>query len=157
MGSPKGVSSFHPTIAAASINASSLAIMNASVTMTGVVCAVAVARTTSGELILNPGTDQLASSTASGCFAFVFTAAELPNDRLHASEVWSNWQSSLGFDVAEMFGARELAQQGAGQIWELMKESVRTVGERGSDDLEVKVETTVRPPEDGDDGDKMES
>ena len=156
MGSSKGISSFHPTIAAASINASSLAMMNASVTMKGVVCAIAVARTTSGELILNPGTDQLASSTASGCFAFIFTAAELSNDRLHASEVWSNWQSSLGFDVAEVFGARKLAQQGARQIWELMKESVRSVGERESDDVELKAETTARPPE-GDDEDKMES
>lgn len=156
VGSPKMMPSLHPGIAAASINASSLALMNASVTMKGVVCAVAVARTSSEELILNPSTDQLASSTASGCFAFIFTAAELSNDPLHVSEVWSNWQSSLGFDVTEMFGARELAQQGARHIWELMKESVRSVGARRSDDGEVKAEVADRLPEDRGDEDKME-
>lgn len=156
VGSPKVISSLHPGIAAASINASSLALMNASVTMKGVVCAAAVARTSSEELILNPSADQLASSTASGCFAFIFTAAESPNDRLHVSEVWSNWQSSLGFDVTEMFGARELAQQGARHIWELMKESVRSVGVHRTNDAEVKAEVTDRPPEDGGDEDKME-
>lgn len=156
VGSPKVMPSLHPGIAAASINASSLALMNASVTMKGVVCAAAVARTSSEELILNPSTDQLASSTASGCFAFIFTAAESPDDQLHVSEVWSNWQSSLGFDVTEMFGARELAQQGARHIWGLMKESVKSVGVNGSDDVEVKAVVTDRPPEDGGDGDKME-
>ena len=156
VGSPKVIPSLHPGIAAASINASSLALMNASITMKGVVCAVAVARTSSEELILNPSADQLASSTAAGCFAFIFTAAELSGDRLHVSEVWSNWQSSLGFDVTEMFGARELAQQGARHIWELMKESVRSVGVRRSGDVEVKAEVTDRLPEDGGDEDKME-
>ena len=155
-GSPKTIPSFHHGIAAASINASSLALMNASVTMKGVVCAVAVARTGSEELILNPGADQLASSTASGCFAFIFTAAESSDDRLHVSEVWSNWQSSLGFDVTEMFGARELAQRGARHVWELMKESVRSAGVRRSGDVEAKVEVTDRPPEGGGDEGKME-
>lgn len=130
--------------------------MNASVPMKGVVCAVAAARTSSEEFILNPTADQLVSSTGSGCFAFIFTAAELSNDRLHVSEVWSNWQSSLGFDVAEMFGARELAQQGAGHIWELMKESIGSVGIRRSDDGEVEAEPAGRLPGDGGDEDKME-
>ena len=156
MGSPKTIPALHPGIAAASINASSLALMNASVPMKGVVCAVTVARTSSKELILSPNTDQLASSTASGCFAFIFTAAELSTDRLHVSEVWSNWQSSLGFDVTEMFGARELAQQGARHIWELMKESVGSDGVRRSHDVEVKADITDRRPEDGGDEDKME-
>ncbi|KAF9787748.1 ribosomal protein S5 domain 2-type protein [Thelephora terrestris] len=156
VGSPKAIPSLHPGTAAASINASSLALMNASVAMEGVVCAVAIARTSSKDLILNPTADQLVSSTASGCFAFIFTTAELSNDRLHASEVWSNWQSSLGFDVAEMFGARELAQQGARHVWELMKESIGSVGVRRSDDGEVKAESTGRLPGDGGDEDKME-
>ena len=130
--------------------------MNASVSMKGVVCAVAVARGCSGELILNPTEDQLASSTASGCFAFIFTAAELPKDQLHTSEVWSNWQSSHGFDVTEVFGARELAQRGAGRVWQSMKESVGSVGVRGSDDCGAKAEVTDRPPEGGGDEDKME-
>ena len=152
--SPKGIPSLHPGIAAASINASSLALMNAAVPMKGVVCAVAVARASSEKLVLNPTGDQLASSTASGCFAFIFTAVESPDNRLHASEVWSNWQSSLGFDVAEMFAARDLAQQGARHVWELMKESVRpSVGVHRPD---VEAEVTDRPPEAGDDGDKME-
>lgn len=156
VGPPKAIPSLHPGIAAASINASSLALMNASVPMKGVVCAVAVARTSSEEFILNPTADQLVSSTGSGCFAFIFTAAELSNDRLHVSEVWSNWQSSLGFDVAEMFGARELAQQGAGHIWELMKESIGSVGIRRSDDGEVEAEPAGRLPGDGGDEEKME-
>ena len=124
--------------------------------MKGVVCAVAVARASSEELVLNPTTDQLASSTASGCFAFIFTTAELSNDQLHILEVWSNWQSPLGFDVTEMFGARELAKQGARNVWELMKESVGSVGVRRSEDVEAKVEAADRLPEDGGDADKME-
>ncbi|KAF9652798.1 hypothetical protein BDM02DRAFT_3108935 [Thelephora ganbajun] len=156
VGSPKAIPSFHPGIAAASINASSLALMNASVIMKGVVCAVAVARTSSGELILNPTTDQLASSTASGCFAFILAAAESSSDRLHVSEVWSNWQSSLGFDVTEMFEAREMAQQGARNVWGLMKESVGSVGVDRSGDGEVEVEVADRLAEGGGDEDKME-
>ena len=153
VGSPKGVPSLHPGIAAASINASSLALMNASVSMKGVVCAVAVARGSPEQLILNPATDQLETSTASGCFAFIFTAAESPNDRMHVSEVWSNWQSSLGFDVAELVVARDLAQQGARHVWELMKESVGTVRANTSD---IETGVTDRQPEDGGDEDKME-
>jgi len=130
--------------------------MNASISMKGVACAVSVARTISEEMILNPTTDQLASSTASGCFAFVFTAAELSTDRLHVLEVWSNWQSSHGFDVAEMFEARELAQQGARHVWELMKESVRSVGVLGHDGVGVKIEVADRLPEGGGDEDKMD-
>ena len=151
--SPKGVPSLHPGIAAASINAASLALMNASVSMKGVVCAVAVARASSEQPILNPTTDQLAGSTASGCFAFIFTAAESPNNRLDVSEVWSNWQSSLGFDVAEMVVARDLALQGARHVWELMKESVGSVGART---LDIETGVADRQPEDGGDEDKME-
>lgn len=156
VGFPKTIPSLHPGIAAASINAASLALMNASVTMKGVVCAVAVARTSSEGLVLNPTADQLASATGLGCFAFIFTAAALSNDRLHVSEVWSNWQSSVGFDITEMFGARELAQQGARRIWEFMKESVGSVGVRRFDDVEVKADITDRLSEDGGNEDKME-
>lgn len=156
MGSPKVVPSLHPGIAAASINASSLALMNASVAMKGVVCAAAVARTGSGELILNPTGDQLVPSTASGCFAFISTGAVSSNDQLHVSEVWSSWQSSLRFDAEEMLRARELAQQGAMHVRELMKESIRSVGVRSSDDVEVKAESTDHPTGDGGDEDKME-
>ena len=148
--------SLHPGIAAASINASSLALMNASVAMKGVVCAVAVAQTNSEGLVLNPTTDQLVSSTASGCFAFMFTAADRSKDELHLSEVWSNWQSSLGFDVSEMSGARELAEQGARHVWGLMKESVGSVGTRRDEGVEVEAESTDRPSGDGGDEDKME-
>ena len=156
VGSPKTIPPLHPGIAAASINASSLALMNASVAMKGVVCAVAVARTSSKGFILNPTRDQLVSSTASGCFAFIFTGAGLSNDQLRVSEVWSNWQSSLRFDAKEMFGARELAQQGAGHVWELMKESIGSFGVPSSDDVEVKAESTDRLTGDGGDEDKME-
>lgn len=155
-GLPKAIPSLHPGIAAASINASSLALMNASVSMKGVVCAVAVARGRAEGLILNPTADQLVSSTASGCFAFIFTAAESPKNQLHTSEVWSNWQSSLGFDVTEAFGARELAQRGAGRVWELMKESVGSIQVRRSDDGGAKTEAPDRLPEDEGHGDKME-
>jgi exosome complex component RRP46 len=148
-GSPTVIAPLHPGIAAASINASSLALMNASVPMKGIVCAVAVARASSEELVLNPTTDQLASSTTSGCFAFIFTAAGVSNDQLHVLEVWSNWQSSLGFDVAEMAGARELAQQGARQVWELMKESIGSVEVRKVDDGEVRADVADRVADDG--------
>ena len=124
--------------------------------MKGVVCAVAVAQTGSGELILNPTGDQLVLSTASGCFAFIFAGAGLSNDHQDVSEVWSNWQSSLRFDAKEVFGARELAQQGARDVWELMKESIGSVGIRGSNDVEVKAEAADRLTGDGGDEDKME-
>ena len=155
-GSPKVIPPLHPGIAAASINASSLALMNASVAMKGVICAVAVAQTNSEELILNPTADQLVSSTGSGCFAFIFTGVGSSNDELHVSEVWSNWQSSLRFDIKEVFGARELAQQGARDVWKLMKESIGSVGALGSDDVEIKAEPTDRRTRDGGDEDKME-
>jgi exosome complex component RRP46 len=156
IGSPKAIPSFHPGIAAASINASSLALMNASVAMKGVVCAVAVARIGSEELVLNPTRDQLALSKASGCFAFIFAGAELSTDQSHVSEVWSNWQSSLRFGAKEVFGARELARRGAYDVWKLMKESIRSVGGRSSDDVEVKAETADRLTGDGGDEEKME-
>jgi len=130
--------------------------MNASVPMKGVVCAVAIARTSSEGLILNPTTDQLASSTASGCFAFIFTAAESSDDSLLVSQVWSNWQSSLGFGITDMLGAQELAKQGARHLWELMKESVGSVGVRRSGDGEVEAEPADRLSGDGDSEEKME-
>lgn len=156
MGPPEAIPSLHPGIAAASINASSLALMNASVAMKGVVCAVAVAQTTPGGLILNPTGDKLVSSTASGCFAFIFTSLGPSNDQLHASEVWSNWRSSFRFDAEEVFGARELARRGARRVWELMKENIESVGVRGSDDVGVKAESTDHLTGDGGDEDKME-
>lgn len=156
IGSLKVAPSLHPGMAAASINASSLALMNASVPMKGVVCASTIARMGSAELILNPTGDQLVSSTASGCFAFIFTGVGSSNNQLHVSEVWSNWRSPLGFDAEEMFEARELAQRGARGVWELMKESIGSVGVRSSDDVEVKAESTDRLTGDGGDEDEME-
>ena len=55
-----------------------------------------------------------------------------------------------------MFGARELAQRGAERVWQSMKESVGSVEVRGSDDCGAKAEVTDRPPEGGDNEDKME-
>jgi len=111
------------------INASTLALLNAAVPMRGVVCAVSVAHLSSpASLVLDPTDDQISSSTASGCFAFLFASGAVSvKDESDITEVWSNWQSMTGFDERELSQARNFARDGAKRVWVKIKEGVSSV------------------------------
>jgi exosome complex component RRP46 len=121
------------SLAAAMINASTLALLNAgSVPMRGVVCAVSVGRMCSKSnpsalLILDPSEDEIPSLGGGGCFAFLF-ATGLNNSgssSVPSSEaVWNNWQSSMPFTEEELLRARDLARDGAERVWANMKQSI---------------------------------
>jgi len=116
------------------INASTLALLNSAVPMRGVVCAVSVAHylppsSSNSHLILDPTDDQLHSSFASGCFAFLFasgaaSAANHVGEDTDIAEVWSNWQSMTGFDEQELLEAKNLAKAGAKAVWMRIKETL---------------------------------
>lgn len=108
------------------INASSLALLNAAVPMSGLVCAVAVGYSSSAKsLVLDPPEEE--KCTGSGCFAFMFSVGE-------ESEVWSNWRSSVGFDERELSEAKTLARNGAREVWVKVKESLGEVPSKELDD-----------------------
>ena len=80
---PSFTTMFQPSLVAAMINASSLALLNAgSIQMRGVVCAVSVGRVVyssklASHLILSsnePNEKEFASLDTRGCFAFMFTS-----------------------------------------------------------------------------------
>jgi exosome complex component RRP46 len=138
---------FPSTLVASLINASTLALLNTgSVSMRGVVCAVAIGRVRlpnrvavntkhKMDLILDPSDGELSSTEGGGCFAFMFAAASNPQDRymdserkLSAEVVWSNWHAPDSFDEEELVRARELAKMGAEQVWCKMKDSVTWMG-----------------------------
>jgi len=123
-------------IIAAMINASTLALLNSAVPMRGVVCAVSVAQylppwSTETHLVLDPSEDQIQLSTASGCFAFLFTSngasTKNSSEELDATEVWSNWQSMTSFDEQELLAAKRLAKVGAQAVWMEMKERLSAI------------------------------
>ncbi|KAA1475026.1 hypothetical protein DENSPDRAFT_841726 [Dentipellis sp. KUC8613] len=178
---PNPTSRFQPALTAAFINASTLALLNAgSIPMSGVVCAVSVGRIQSSALdpgplalLLDPTDEELASTDASGCFAFMFaadfgkpahinvTAPDVPGSKL----VWTNWTAAAGtFDVAELARATELAKVGAERVWIDVKESVRDMDRSVSApprvvaSEKVKEETmdTSEAEDDGSDDDQME-
>jgi exosome complex component RRP46 len=103
--------------------------------MRGVICAVAVARLhtttttpSTAYLVLDPGDSELASATASGCFAFLF-AYELgapvnASNSCACRSVWVNWQADGSFTQDELMRAQELAKGGAERVWQAMKDSV---------------------------------
>jgi exosome complex component RRP46 len=127
-----------PSLVASIINASTAAVLNTgSVPMRGVVCAVSVGRlhTTSmpsvAYLVLDPSDSELASATASGCFAFIFAygleSPERSNSagypKMSCELVWSNWRAGA-FGEEELIRAQELAKVGAERVWLAMKESI---------------------------------
>jgi exosome complex component RRP46 len=69
-------SGFTPGMTAAMVNASSLALLNTAVPMSGVVCAVAVGYSSSTKaLVLDPPEEE--RCTGHGCFAFMFSVGGL--------------------------------------------------------------------------------
>lgn len=120
---PSPSTMFRPSLVAAMINASSLALLNAgSIQMRGVVCAVSVG-SLSSRLILDPNEKEFASLDTGGCFAFMFTSSG-------AQVVWNNWQSSASFSEKDLKSAINLALQGAKSVWAAMKASVGAMGTR---------------------------
>jgi exosome complex component RRP46 len=145
------------------INASTLALLNSAVPMRGVVCAVSVAHhlppwSTEADLVLDPTEDQLRSSRASGCFAFLVasnsTSAQNSIGDEDVTEVWSSWQSMTSFDESELLAAKSLAKVGAKAVWMKMKESLALM-ESSSCDVEDQNEGTKGHDEDDDEA-KME-
>ncbi|KZT70004.1 ribosomal protein S5 domain 2-like protein [Daedalea quercina L-15889] len=127
---------WNASLIASLVNASSAALINASsVPMRGVVCAVAIGRlpTESGvELILDPSEAEIPRLTGGGCFAFLFSAvlastSSSAPDAPPCSLLWTNYTTNTPFDEAELKRAKELAEDGAREVWKTLKESVGTL------------------------------
>ncbi|KAL0566344.1 hypothetical protein V5O48_015671 [Marasmius crinis-equi] len=116
---------------AAIVNATTLALLNAgSIPMRGVVCAVSVGLLDVDEggektYIVNPDTTTT-ELIGSGCFAFLFSDFE-PTSQNGATCVWSNWRrfgGGGGFDEEEILKTREIAREGAREVWRAVKKLV---------------------------------
>lgn len=119
---------------AAEINACSLALINAgSIPMRGVVCAIAVAQSTSAsrpQFVMDGGGS--GNTECIGCFAFLFgvdqTATESAGGPIPPSKmIWTNYRASPGnaFSVTALAEAEKVALEGATVVWTKMKESLR--------------------------------
>ncbi len=130
---PSPAEGFSPSLIAACINASSLALLNAgSIPMSSVVCAVAIARLHSATeeddasaLVLDPSEVELVETANCGCFAFSF-ATEISSSQQPAGRmVWANWHAKDGlFDEEEFARAQALGLVGAEFVWKAIKLSV---------------------------------
>lgn len=123
-----GIGADH-ALAAALVNASTLALLKAgSVPMRGTVAAASVGLSSTGELIVDPGEDQLIDLTASGCFAFLFADQD-------AQCVWSSWKnvptsSARGVTGIVISQAREVACTEARAIRDEMKCQIVNMGKK---------------------------
>ena len=113
------------SLTAAMINSSGLALINAgSVPMCGVVTAVAVGRTHTDSLIIDPSDEESESLRASGFFAFLF-ATRVGSKNSEVDCVCANWKSSSGgYDEKGFFEAKELARCGAYDVYKTIRRSV---------------------------------
>ncbi|KAF8492205.1 ribosomal protein S5 domain 2-type protein [Russula emetica] len=135
---PSPAEGFSPSLIAACINASTLALLNAgSIPTTSVVCAVAIARLRSATeedddasaLVLDPSEAELLETASCGCFAFSFateiSGSQQSQDSLAGRMVWTNWHAKDGlFDEGEFARARALGLAGAEIVWKAVKLSV---------------------------------
>ena len=133
--SPSPVEGFSPSLIAACINASSLALLNAgSIPMISIVCATAVSWLRSATedvslLVLDPSEAESRAGVACGCFAFSFAtdisgSQQSPNSP-SARLVWSNWHTKGGvFEEEEFARAQAFGLAGAQVVWKAVKESV---------------------------------
>ena len=123
-----GIGTDH-ALAAALVNASTLALLKAgSVPMRGTISAASVGLSSTGELIVDPGEDQLVNLTASGCFAFLFV------DQV-AQCVWSSWKNVPTSNARGVTGivisqAREVACTEARAIQDEMKRQIVNMGKK---------------------------
>ena len=138
---PSPAEGFSPSLIAACINASSLALLNAgSIPMTSVVCAVAIARLRpateeddASALVLDPSEAELLETASCGCFAFSFateiSGSQQSQDSPAGRMVWTNWHAKGGlFDEGEFARARALSLAGAEIVWNAVKLSVPEMG-----------------------------
>lgn len=133
---PSPAEGFSPSLIAACINASSLALLNAgSIPMTSVVCAVAVSRLRSATeddasaLVLDPSEAEFLETVGCGCFAFSFateiSGSQQSQDSPPGRMVWTNWRARDGvFDEGEFARAQALGLAGAEIVWRAFKRSV---------------------------------
>ena len=133
---PSPAEGFSPSLIAACINASSLALLNAgSIPMSSVVCAVAVSRLRSATeddasaLVLDPSEAEFFDTVGCGCFAFSFAMAISGSQQSQNSPagrmVWTNWHTRDGvFDEEEFARAQALGLAGAEIVWSAVKLSV---------------------------------
>ncbi|KAH9959966.1 ribosomal protein S5 domain 2-type protein [Russula dissimulans] len=133
---PSPIESFSPSLVAACINASSLALLNArSVPMISVVCAAAVARLDSATeeavsaLVLDPSEAESREGAGCGCFAFSFATEISGSQELQNTPasrlVWTNWHAKDGvFDEGEFTRAQAVGLAGAEIVWRAIKLSV---------------------------------
>ncbi|KAF9521793.1 ribosomal protein S5 domain 2-type protein [Crepidotus variabilis] len=122
--SPSAKHTWNTTLAAAMINACSLALLNASsVPMRGVVAAVAVCHSITGTILVDPSDDELVDVKSCGCFAFIF-ADQVGVDDSRSDCVWTSWKSSGGLDEAEILKAKEMAQRSAQTIYRALRKAV---------------------------------
>lgn len=150
---------WNASLTASLVNATTAAFVNAgSVPMKGVVCAVSVGRLQSEDgratLILDPEEAELPRLAGSGCFAFLFSAV-LPASPLSSTDVppcsllWTNYTTAAPFDVSELERARELAEKGARQVWQKMKESVAWLENSSAPPIKAEVKTEDEEPAGG--------
>lgn len=133
---PSPAEGFSPSLIAACINASSLALLNAgSIPMTSVVCAVAVSRLRSATeddastLVLDPSEAEFLETVGCGCFAFSFateiSGSQQSQDSPAGRMVWTNWHARDGvLDEGEFARAQALGLAGAETVWRAFKLSV---------------------------------
>jgi exosome complex component RRP46 len=133
---PSPAEGFSPSLIAACINASSLALLNAgSIPMSSVVCAVAVSRLRSATeddasaLVLDPSEAEFFDTVGCGCFAFSFAMAISGSQQSQNSPagrmVWTNWHTRDGvFDEEEFARAQALGLAGAEIVWSAVKLSI---------------------------------
>ncbi|KAH7340142.1 ribosomal protein S5 domain 2-type protein [Rhizoctonia solani] len=115
-----------PSYAAAHINATTLALLNAaSIPMRGVVCAVAVGISKTGDVVLDPADD--GEYVRAGCFAFFFSGAEAPEGDI----VWADWNGATTKEEYE--SAVDLARAGAKQVLSSVQASLL----RGKNDAQM--------------------
>lgn len=134
---------FGPSTVAASINASTLALLNASsVPLKGVVCSAAVGRVRFEDetvLIVDPSKDELGSLNGAGVFAFLITGGRPTDgsqlsvgmeveggDAMKADLAWSSW-NALPFDEEEEERAQALARVAALRVRSYMKQAIAHV------------------------------
>ncbi|KAG1728733.1 uncharacterized protein EDB91DRAFT_848427 [Suillus paluster] len=135
---------------AAEINACTLALINAgSISMRGVVCAVPVGRVRKGSIVsmeVDPADDAVLEG--GGCFAFLFGFAlsgPIKGSAPPCEDIWSTYSARPGtsFEEAELVRAKEVAREGAAEVWQSMKNSIRLqkmVGETQSPEVDIKME-----------------
>ncbi|PFH52973.1 hypothetical protein AMATHDRAFT_138653 [Amanita thiersii Skay4041] len=148
-----GQTNWDDALAAALINAGTLALLNAgSIPMRGTIWAVSVGLTTSGNIIIDPDENELHDLVASGCYAFMFADRVSGNDKVvpDIQCVWTNWRnipSSIPnirrMKEEDVRQARELASAAAKEIGNVMKTQIVKMGKKQQPRIPPPPSTTL--------------